>query len=104
MNFIIKSSCVAIGRRPIHKMPLDALLVRFGVEKVRDPADNNPRMFGRRIKRTLWDVWELVKSRWQLLRKKLHPDVSGYGYEVFAVMSAVHDTIIQRLRKRGIGA
>ncbi len=102
MNFIIKSSCVAIGRRPIHKMPLDALLVRFGVEKVRDPADSWPRMFGRRIKRTLWDVLDLVKARWHKLRKELHPDVSSHSYEIFAVMSAIHDMILIRLKQKGI--
>lgn len=101
---LTKSSCVATGRRPIHKRTLKCLLRQFGIETVRDPVENNRVMLGKRANRSLWDIWELVQKRWKLLRKKLHPDVNHVRYDKLAVMSAIYDTIMLRLKQRGICA
>jgi hypothetical protein len=103
MDFIIKSSAVAPGCRPIHRWTLITLLKRFGIQEVRCPYHGHRAIMGRHIRRSLWDIWDLVKARWGVLRRKLHPDVTGQGYEAFAVMSAVHDAILVRLKAKGIG-
>lgn len=94
---------VALGRRPIHRWTLLTLLRRFGIKETCCPYHGHRAIMGRHIRRSLWDIWDLVKARWKHLRRKLHPDGTGQGYEAFAIMSAVHDTIILRLKAKGIG-
>lgn len=101
MNFIIKSNRVPTGRRPIHEWPLTKLLLRFGIEPVKDPLTSKRITFGRRVHRSLWDILDAVKARWQKLRRKLHPDAGG-NTEAFAVMGRIYITIMQRLKARGI--
>lgn len=90
------------GKRPIHVWPLSTLLKRFGIPHVR-PKTGGRAMFSKTNKRSLWDIWEMVQNRWKKLRRQLHPDASNNSYERFAVMSAMYDAIILRLKQRGIG-
>lgn len=101
MNFVIKSNRVPTGRRPIQEWPLAKLLIRFGIEPARSPRYSQPVIFGRHVKRSLWDILDAVKARWNALRRKLHPDAGGTN-EAFAVMGRIYITIMQRLKARGI--
>lgn len=103
MNFVIKSTQIAVGKRPVQRWKLSQLLIAFGVPQLLHPFHGGHRsMFPKWGKRSLWDVVDLVKERWKQLRRQLHPDVSGLGYEPFAVMSAIHDTIMRRLKQKGV--
>jgi hypothetical protein len=101
MNFVIISRKLPVAQCPIQHRKLAQLLNQFGIAKVRHPCGRMV-MFTKHSHRTLWDVWELVKERWKKLCRQLHPDVSGNSYEQFAVMSAIHDMILLRLKKKGI--
>ena len=101
MNFVIKSTHLTVGKRPIHLLPLSALLTRFGIEFVRDRAGHCVH-FGKHTRRSLWEVWDLVRAKWRELRRRLHPDVSGLDYSHFAVISSIHDMILKRLKSRGL--
>lgn len=106
MNFIIKGQRAICGRRPVHYRTLPNLLVQFGIAKCRNRNGGEPAMFPKRRgqrRRSLWEIFELVRARWKELRW-LHPDVSGGSHELFAVMSAIHDVIMLRLKRKGICA
>src|SRR5262245_60772590 len=99
MNFVIKSSSmVPACKRPIHKRTLAQLLKQFGVAPMRRPDGH----FRQVAHRCLWQVADLVRARWNWLRRVLHPDYSGKGYEPFAIMSAIYATIKTRLKAKGI--
>lgn len=101
MNFVINSRRAAIGNLPIHYWRLSTLLKRFGIPKERDWT-GHWSIFGRDTRRSLWDLWDAVVTRWKHLRRVLHPDVSHRHYGEFATMSRMFDTIKLRFKAKGI--
>lgn len=102
MKLTKTNNIVVIGNRPAHLCRLSTLLNRFGIPGEPQRDNNVPTQFSKHSQRSLWDVWELVRARWKHLCRILHPDVGGKAKE-FAKMSAIHDVILFRLKKRGVG-
>ena len=104
MNFVITSRRLPTGAKPVHLCVLSTLLIRFGIngEPIYGRSAWKPQ-FSKRTRRSLWDINDLVRAHWRKMVWHLHPDHGG-SHEKFATMSAIHDMIRFRLRKKGIDA
>jgi len=100
-NFVITSTRMPVGRKPAHLCGLATLLRRFGVEGERPLGYDKSVFLGKRAKRSLWDLWDATRARWREIVWKHHPDRGGCT-KTFARLSEIHDTILRRLKKKGI--